>query len=363
MKTAPGPYPLIVTAAQLSTSSEFQFDGEAVCIPMVSSTGHGHASLKRVHYASGKFAVANIIAAVQLKDASSNSTKFLALYLQHYKDELIVTRMRGTANVSLSIAGLKTIPISLPLLEEQQRIVDLIGSLDEAIEAADGAVGASLLALEELRDDLIFGLPDRVLLSEVCSIQSTMVDPTSDENRILPHIGTERIVGVTGDLSGVVSAQEDGVTSGKYTFTPDDIVYAKVRPNLRKVCAPAMHGLCSADAYPLRPKIGVDKTFLKHVLQSRPFTEKAVVSSVRTGMPKINRADLFSIQVPMTSDENQRRIGTLLEGADAQRSEASKFVESLRTLRSELLTVLLSGEHEIPNSYGVDTTSQLEPAA
>ena len=60
-KTAPGAYPLVVTAEERATSAEYPFDGEAVCIPLVSSTGHGHASLKRIHYQKGEFAVGNIL--------------------------------------------------------------------------------------------------------------------------------------------------------------------------------------------------------------------------------------------------------------------------------------------------------------
>ena len=48
-KTPPGAYPLITTGEEHRTAESYQLDGEAVCIPLISSTGHGHASLKRVH--------------------------------------------------------------------------------------------------------------------------------------------------------------------------------------------------------------------------------------------------------------------------------------------------------------------------
>ena len=41
---------LISLQPSSSTGGTFQFDTQAVCIPLVSSTGHGHASLKNVHY-------------------------------------------------------------------------------------------------------------------------------------------------------------------------------------------------------------------------------------------------------------------------------------------------------------------------
>jgi type I restriction enzyme S subunit len=55
-KTRPGVYPLVTTGEEHKTADTFQFDAEAVCIPLISSTGHGHASLKWVHYQTGKFA-------------------------------------------------------------------------------------------------------------------------------------------------------------------------------------------------------------------------------------------------------------------------------------------------------------------
>ena len=80
-KTPPGPYPLVTTGEERKTANSFQFDTEAVCVSLISSTGHGHASLKRIHYQSGKFALANLLAAALVKDDSTLSPKFLTRYL------------------------------------------------------------------------------------------------------------------------------------------------------------------------------------------------------------------------------------------------------------------------------------------
>lgn len=130
-KTPPGQYPLVTTGEEHKTADSFQFDAEAVCIPLISSTGHGHASLKRVHYQTGKFALANLLAAAIVKDRSVLSTKFLMRYLMFTKDRLIVPLMTGAANMSISIERLATVPIDFPTLVEQERIVKL---LDEAAE-------------------------------------------------------------------------------------------------------------------------------------------------------------------------------------------------------------------------------------
>jgi len=130
-KTSPGPYTLVTTGETHKTAASFQLEGEAVCIPLISSTGHGHASLKRVHYFSGKFALANLLAAAIVKDRSVLSAKFLTRYLMFTKDRLIVPLMTGAANMSISLDRLATVPISFPPLVVQERIVKLLDEADE----------------------------------------------------------------------------------------------------------------------------------------------------------------------------------------------------------------------------------------
>jgi len=129
-KTRPGQYPLVTTGEEHRTASTFQFDAEAVCIPLISSTGHGHASLKRVHYQSGKFALANLLAAALINDRSILSAKFLAQYLMFTKDRLIVPLMTGAANMSINLDRLAAVPIDFPSLSEQEWIVNLMEEAD-----------------------------------------------------------------------------------------------------------------------------------------------------------------------------------------------------------------------------------------
>jgi type I restriction enzyme, S subunit len=120
----PGSYPLVTTAAERSSHNEYSFDGEAVCIPLVSATGHGHASIKRIHFQKGKFSVGNILCACVPKDYTKTSAKFLHLYLSLLKDDILVPLMQGSANVSLKIKDLEKVPIPNISHERQVEIVD-----------------------------------------------------------------------------------------------------------------------------------------------------------------------------------------------------------------------------------------------
>lgn len=116
---AQGEYPLVVTAEERKTCDEYQFDCEAVCIPLVSSSGHGKKSLKNVHYQSGKFALGSILCAVIPNNPQEVNARYLYQYLQFYKDTLLVPLMKGAANVSLSMRDIAKVEIPLPDFDTQ----------------------------------------------------------------------------------------------------------------------------------------------------------------------------------------------------------------------------------------------------
>jgi type I restriction enzyme S subunit len=125
MKADGGKYPLVALGEERKQHSEYQFDARAVIVPLISSTGHGHASMKRVHYQEGKFALGNILCAVIPNNEKLLHPKYLHLYLQQFKDILLVPLMKGAANVSLSMNKLADVEIEVPSLERQLEIIKL----------------------------------------------------------------------------------------------------------------------------------------------------------------------------------------------------------------------------------------------
>lgn len=129
MKTVPGEYPLVVTAEFRRSSESYQFDTEAICVPLISSTGHGNAALHRVHYQSGKFALANLLVALIPRDRSVCLPKYLYYLLQTKKDQLLVPLMKGTANVSMKMQDVASVEVQIPPLNKQKEVVEKIDLL------------------------------------------------------------------------------------------------------------------------------------------------------------------------------------------------------------------------------------------
>lgn len=155
MKAIPGDFPLVVLGDERRSHNDYQFDTEAVIIPLVSSTGHGHRSMKRIHYQSGKFSVGNILCAVIPKDKTTLSTEFLYRYLDLNKEDELVSRMKGMANVSLPMKSIADVEIPVPPIEIQRGIIKRL----EKVEKSNGALSSEhtiqLDFLRKLRQQIL----------------------------------------------------------------------------------------------------------------------------------------------------------------------------------------------------------------
>ena len=187
-KAEPGNYPLVATGAKRKSCNTFQFDARAVCIPLVSSTGHGHASLKNVHYQEGKFALDTILVALTAKNDQKLNIQFLHLYLLQLKDQILVPLMSGAANVTISANKIKNIKVSLPSFKKQNEIVDQFKKL----EAEDRELKAELThqktLLKQLRQQLLQEAIEGKLTAE-WRAQNRDVKPASE---LLAHIQAEK---------------------------------------------------------------------------------------------------------------------------------------------------------------------------
>lgn len=173
LKAKEGPYPLVTTGEQRSRHCEFQFNAEAAIIPLVSSTGHGHASLKRLHFQNGEFALGNILCAVIPFDQDLLSSRFVYEYLNAFKDELLVARMSGTANVSLTVNKILEVPVPVVCRSVQTTVCELMELCDE-LESRQAK-------RTEARKRLVSSALDRLVSSQ------SAVEMTPHANRVRDH--------------------------------------------------------------------------------------------------------------------------------------------------------------------------------
>ena len=177
LKAIEGEYPLVTTGTDRKTHNEFQFDDEAVIIPLVSSTGHGHKSLKRIHFQTGKFALGSILCAVIPNDKNLLNPEYLYRFLDLNKENELVARMKGMANVTLPMKEIAEIEIPLPIIKEQIKFVEKYKVLEAKSNLLSTELNHQLILVKKLRQQF---------LQE--AVQGKLLKNIEYENIIYPNI-------------------------------------------------------------------------------------------------------------------------------------------------------------------------------
>ena len=321
-KTEPGQYPLILTAAQQKSSSEYQFDQPAVCVPLISSTGHGRATLHRIHFGSGRFALADLLVALQPAREDELDVRFLYHALDARRAQ-IAALMRGAANVSMKPEDLAQFEIPLPPLEVQREIVTEIEGYQKVIDGARGVV-------ENYRPHIAVD-PEWPLVSiqELAKPQYGFTASAQDE-------GDTRFIRIT-DISeeGFLSSEEQKFIiltseSKRLLLERGDILVARTGATYGKTMLfdedyPAVFA-----SYLIRlrfPFDMVDPYFYWAFAQSDNYWNQARALTTGGGQPQFNGNAIKQVKLPLPPLSTQRAIVAELEAEQVIIKSNQELVE------------------------------------
>ena len=232
---------------------------------------------------------------------------------------------------------------NLDSLDKQAKIVEILGKAEliilkrrQQLAELDKLIKARFV---ELFGDLKSNPMEWpvVPFTEFAKIDGNM---TTDYEKYAdyPHIGIDSIEKGTGALKGYRTVREDGVISGKYIFTPQHIIYSKIRPNLNKVALPDFEGLCSADAYPILPNhSNCNRVFLAIALRSEYFLEYILQFSSRTNLPKVNRKEITGFRMPLPPLKLQEQFAAFVEQTDKSKVAVQKALDEAQLLFDSLM--------------------------
>jgi len=241
----------------------------------------------------------------------------------------------GTTIMHLGQKRAELVPILLPPLPEQKRIVDLISSLDSYIEAVqqqfESAKRSKNAVLFEL---LTAGGIDWVESSLGNQMSLEYGKPLTESNRNgvgFPVYGSAGIVGLHSEPlvrnAPIIVVGRKG-TAGAVYWSEDPCFVIDT-------------------AYFIETKTDIELKFLFHLLN---FIDLKSVTA-QTGVPGLNRERAYSLKCKIPPKAKQIEIVQILATMDKVTNQSELAIAEAKNLRSGLLSDLLSGEHEIPANY------------
>ncbi|WP_082682981.1 restriction endonuclease subunit S [Mycobacterium sp. GA-1285] len=193
----------------------------------------------------------------------------------------------------------------------------------------------------------------RLPLGQVATISRSAVDPRKVDPATR-YIGLEHIER-GGRILGDETLGSAGIKSTKFRFSPEHLLYGKLRPNLGKIARPNESGVCSTDILPVLPGPELDRDFLFHYLNQPDIVAFAASRATGANLPRLSPKALENFVIPLPPLDEQRRIATILDQADALRAKRRQTLVEFDRLVSSIYYDMFNDDRS--NSFGFPKTT------
>ena len=324
-------------------------DGKARLVSAGSLMMSFKLTLGRVGFAEVDLYPNEAIVAIDVQHGISTSD---FLYLVLGFQDLSHGSGRAVKGATLNSKSLAAIPILLPSIAEQKRIVDLVSSVDTYIDALQQQVDAARTARNAVLHELLTAGGDGWTETTLGKV-ATLNPRESALSKDAPFVPMDAVR--VGERF-VTYFEPRGERSGARA-NEDDILFARITPCLENGKVAQIQkgfGLCggSTEFIVVRGSETMLSDFI-YFWATWPETRNraAGLMTGTTGRQRLSASDLAAIQILLPPIAEQERIVDIVSSMDDVIQAAEGAVVEAKNLRSGLLSDLLSGEHEIPVSY------------
>lgn len=289
---------------------------------------------------------------VVIRPGPQLDSRYLCYFINGAAKGYVDSRLVGAVQQHFNVGAAREMIIPPVSLHTQQAIGEVLGALDDAIEADRLLMERS----EQLAHALVKTVEPSVALASVAEFQHRMISPTTFAEALVDHFSLPAYD--EGRLPARVIGEN--IKSGKLVLEDRMVLVSKLNPHIPRVwlASPAdgVRSLASTEFIPLTPSTDFQVELLWAICSEPRFCEQLVelVRGTTGSHQRVAAEDVLNVLVASPNGFAQGTLDAIRSSvafADALRRESSRLAE----LRDALLPKLLSGELRV--SDGQDLVS------
>jgi type I restriction enzyme S subunit len=274
-----------------------------------------------------------------------NSKRCLAKWFYYWfmhRDITPVLSRQGVGRYKLTKAGLEKLEIWLPPLQEQERIVGLLDTWDEAITAMEKLFANSRTQKQALVQRQFSALTPKHRACEIFKPHSVRRNGGLELLSVMQGAGV-----IPRRLLDRKVVMPDGSTDAYKLVEPGDFVIS-LRSFEGGLEYSRHTGLVSPAYTVLKPRMEICDDYYRHYFKSREFIGRLAVAviGIRDGK-QVSYEDFSFLKLPYPAIAEQERVAAILNQAEASVAGLERQVESLRAEKRALMQQLLTGKRRV----------------
>ena len=298
-----------------------------------------------------------------LKRNSDVESKYINLWLKSSLMKEQLDQGNGATVDTLTIKKLQGLTLKLPPLPEQKRIVAILDKAFADLEQVRAKTEQNLKNARDLFDSYLqqvfsqdrevaakSGWVTKYISDVICKTKT--VDPRKSPESEFLYVDVSGVSNQTLEITDSTKlAGKDAPSRARRVITEGDIIFATVRPTLRRIAVVPSHldgEVCSTGYFVFQPKSELYNRYLYYFLQSDTFMVEMEKLQKGASYPAVNDSQVKSRLISYPSIPEQKRIVETLDSLNNAVNELkatyTKKLNSIDDLKKSILQKAFSGE-------------------
>ena len=274
----------------------------------------------------------------------------------------------GMTVPKLNQEKMRSIPIPLPPLPEQQRIVAILDEAFAAIAKAKANAEQNLKNAKELFESYLQGVFENKgdgweekTLGEVL-LKTETVDPTKKPNEEFIYLDVSSVNKETKEIeNATVLLGKDAPSRARKLVRTNDVIFATVRPTHSRVALITEEydeQVCSTGYFVLRAKEFLNNNLVYYFLLTYSFNKQMEKLQKGASYPAVTDSEVKGIYISFPKSLKEQQ--TIVQKLDALSAETKKLeaiyqqkINDLEELKKSILQKAFSGELKTKKAIAV----------